>query len=265
MGLDLTLAVVVLIVAFRGWLHGFLSQSVRIASFIACVYLADPVRDHAKPYVAPYLETIQPDLVDRLLWWVSAVMTYVALVGIATLVVKMTKRPEIPGISETRRNDQFAGFLLGAMKGLLLAAFLAAGIQKYGLEQVKTVAWAEEQAKASWALQWSAAYQPVPRIWSSRPVQHFVNHVNRMGLQKPSESSESPLGQDLDDASLLGTGIRGGDVKAAVQHRTKRESTRSSRSSDARPPVELELSDPAAEKSGAGGKPESKTPANDSN
>ena len=34
------------------------------------------MRDYAKPYVVPYLTTIQPDLVDRLLWWVSAVVTY---------------------------------------------------------------------------------------------------------------------------------------------------------------------------------------------
>ena len=39
----------------------------------------------------------------------------------------MTKRPEIPGIPPQRsRNDQFAGFLFGILKGALIAAFVAA-------------------------------------------------------------------------------------------------------------------------------------------
>src|SRR5262249_34715001 len=150
MGLDLALGVVILIAAFRGWFQGFVSQAVRIASLVACVYLADWVRHWAKPYVDPYLSTVQPDLVDRLLWWVSAVATYVLMVGLAMLVVKMTRRPEIPGISQSGRNDQFAGFMLGAVKGLLIAAFLAAGILKYGGPPIETVSWAQEQVKTSW-------------------------------------------------------------------------------------------------------------------
>ena len=110
----------------------------------------------------------------------------------------MTRRPEIPGIAQSGRNDQFAGFLLGAAKGLLIAAFVTAGIQKYAMEPIKTVTWAEEQVKTSWALQWSEAYQPVPRIWSSRPVRHFVNHIERMGLRKPGERSQSPAGEEDD-------------------------------------------------------------------
>ena len=147
----------------------------------------------------PYLPTIQPELVDRLLWWVSAVVAYVVLVGVASLIIKMTRRPEIPGIAQSGRNDQFAGFMLGATKGLLVAAFATAGIQRYAMEHVKTVAWAEEQVKASWALKWSETYRPVPRIWSSRPVQHFVNYIERMGLRKPGEPSQSPAGEE-DDA-----------------------------------------------------------------
>ena len=130
MGLDLTLGLILLIAAFRGWFQGFVSQAVRIGGLVACVYLAEPVRDYAKPHILPYLPTIQPELVDRLLWWVSAAASYVVLVGVATLVIKMTRRPEIPGMPERGRNDQFAGFLLGAAKGLLVAAFATAGIEK---------------------------------------------------------------------------------------------------------------------------------------
>jgi uncharacterized membrane protein required for colicin V production len=265
MGLDLALAVVVLIAAFRGWFQGFVSQTVRIASLIACVYLAAPVRDRAKPYVSPYVATIQPDLVDRLLWWVAAVVAYVALVGIAMLVIKMTRRPDIPGISETRRNDQFAGFLLGAMKGLLLAAVAAAGIQKYGLDQVKSVPWAEDQAKASWALQLSADYQPVSKLWSSRPVKHFVSHINRMGLQRPGESSQWPVGQDLDDSPIFRTGIRPADVKATMEARSKLDSMPPSRSSGSGLPAEADGRDQVSKPSGAPFQPRPKTVGEDSN
>ena len=121
MGLDVALGVVILIAAIRGWLQGFLYQVIRLGGLIACVYLAAPVRDQAKPYVAPYLPTIKPDLMDRLLWWVAAASSYVVLVGAATLALKMTKRPEIPGMPPQRsRNDQFAGFLLGIAQGGLI-------------------------------------------------------------------------------------------------------------------------------------------------
>src|SRR6516162_5493091 len=128
MGLDVALGVVILIAAIRGWLQGFIYQFIRIGGLIACVYLAAPVRDQVKPHVRGYLPSIPPDLADRLLWWVSASATYIVLVGALTLVLKMTRRPEIPGmIPQRSRNDQFAGFLLGIAKGGLIAAFLVAG------------------------------------------------------------------------------------------------------------------------------------------
>ena len=210
MGLDLTLGVIILIAAFRGWFQGFVSQAVRLGGVIACVYLAEPVRDYAKPHVLPYLPSIQPELVDRLLWWVSAAVSYVVLVGVVSLVIKMTRRPEIPGISQSGRNDQFAGFLMGAVKGTLIAAFATAGIQKYALDQIKTVSWAEEQVKTSWALQWNEAYQPVPKIWSSPPVRNFVNYVERMGLHKPGEPTQVPAGlEDEDEAPACSDGPTG--------------------------------------------------------
>jgi uncharacterized membrane protein required for colicin V production len=221
MGLDLTLGIIILIAAFRGWFQGFVSQAVRLGGVIACVYLAEPVRDYAKPHVLPYLPSIQPELVDRLLWWVSAAVTYVVLVGAASLVIKMTRRPEIPGISQSGRNDQFAGFLLGAAKGVLIAAFATAGVQKYALDQIKTVSWAEEQVKTSWALQWTEAYQPVPKIWASPPVRHFVNYVERMGLSKPGEPSQAPAGEeDVGEAPSVQTASRPTEGEIATRHRS---------------------------------------------
>jgi uncharacterized membrane protein required for colicin V production len=224
MSLDLTLGVIILIAALRGWFQGFVSQAVRLGGIIACVYLAEPVRDYAKPNILPHLPSIQPELVDRLLWWVSAAVTYVVLVGAASLVIKMTRRPEIPGISQSGRNDQFAGFLLGAAKGVLVAAFAIAGAQKYALDQIKTVSWAEEQVKTSWALKWSDAYQPVPRIWSSPPVRHFVNYVERMGLNKPGEPSQAPAGlEDEGESPPVRTASRPTKGEIARQHRSDDE------------------------------------------
>jgi uncharacterized membrane protein required for colicin V production len=220
MWVDVTLGGIILIAAFRGWFQGFVSQAVRIAGLVACVYLAEPVRDYAKPQVLPYLPTIRPDLVDRLLWWVAAVTSYVVLVGVATLVIKMTRRPEIPGIAQAGRNDQFAGFMLGAAKGLLVATFATAGIQKYAMDQLKAVSFADEQVKTSWAFKWSETYRPVPRVWSSRPVQHFVNYIERMGLQKPGEPSQSLESSDVDgEAPTLRTASRPIDPNVASDPR----------------------------------------------
>ena len=127
MGLDLALGGLVLLIGLRGWFKGFILQAVRLAGLVACVYLADPVRNAAKPHVAGYLPSIQPQLVDRLLWWVAAVTCYLVLVGVATLLVKLSRKKTL-GEPEPRYNDQFAGFLLGLIKGAAVAASLAVWI-----------------------------------------------------------------------------------------------------------------------------------------
>jgi uncharacterized membrane protein required for colicin V production len=226
MGLDVALGVVILIAAIRGWLQGFVFQVIRIGGLIACVYLAVPVRDQVKPFVLPYLPAIQPDLIDRLLWWISAGLGYVVIVGVSTLLLKITKRPEIPGIPPQRpRNDQFAGFLLGIAKGGLIGVFLVAALQKYALKQIESIPWAEAQAKASLAIQWDGQYHPAVRIWNSVPVRHFVNHIQRMGLQSPAHSSpevadkaeDSPVVKTArrTQADALGKAARSGEPNGA--------------------------------------------------
>ena len=213
MGLDLALGVIILLLAFRGWFKGFVRQAIGLTSLVVAPYASVPVRDYAKPYVLPYLTTIQPDLIDRGLWWVSFIVTFLVLVWVAMLVVKMTRRPEIPGISQSGHNDQFAGFFLGATKGLLIAAVIAALIQNYGLEQAKNVSWAEDQAKASWALKWNETYRPAGKIWASKPVRLFVEHVTRMGLQPPGGPTET-RGDDVEDEGLVRTASRPADAEA---------------------------------------------------
>jgi uncharacterized membrane protein required for colicin V production len=192
MGLDVALGIVILVAGLRGWLQGFLYQAIRLGGLIAGVYLALPVRDQAKPYVAPYLPTIDPETMDRLLWWVAAIVSYVVIVGVLTLALKMTKRPEIPGMPPQRsRNDQFAGFLLGLAKGALVSAFLVAGLQYYAMDKIETVSWADQQAKTSLAMLWNREYRPGSRIWHSVPVRHFVHQIQRNGTPWFAESSPS--------------------------------------------------------------------------
>jgi membrane protein required for colicin V production len=250
MGLDLVLGVIIIIAAFRGWFRGFVSQAVHLGALVAAVYAAVHVRDYAKPYVTPSLASIQPDLVDRLLWWVSAVATYLILVGFALLIVKMTRRPEIPGISQSGRNDQFAGFFLGGLKGLLVAAFLAAGIQNYAMDQVKNVSWADEQVKASWALKWNESYQPARRIWASRPVRHFVGYIHRMGLQRPGDVSDSRSGDDLDQEEVVRTASRSGQADANGRDRSTSESAPRPDGSPSSSPPAAEAGETAADNPG---------------
>jgi hypothetical protein len=40
-------------------------------------------------------------------------------------------------------------------------------------------------------LKWNAQYEPVPKIWASPPVRHFVDHVRRQGVASPEASSTS--------------------------------------------------------------------------
>jgi len=188
MGLDLTLGVIILVAALRGWLKGFVSQAVRIAGFIACFYLADPVREQVRPYVLGKMPAIEAGLLDRILWWVAAVVSYIVLVGLTTLAIQLTRTPPPPGAPPSRRDDQFGGLLLGTAKGLLVAAFLAAAVEKYAAELAHNVAWAERQTTGSYALKWTAQYRPAPRIWAAPPVRSFVEHIQRNGLRGPIEA-----------------------------------------------------------------------------
>jgi uncharacterized membrane protein required for colicin V production len=262
MGLDLALGVVILVTAFRGWFRGFISQAVRIGGLIACVYLADPVRDFAKPRVLPYLPSIPPDLVDRVLWWVSAVLTYVVLVGVVTLVIKMTRRPEIPGLPEASRNDQFAGLLIGLGKGAIIATFLTAGIQKFALTQIQSISWAEDQAKNSLALKWNEQFQPVVKIWRSQPVSHFVNHIQRMGLQNPADAIPASSDDDsqTNGGPPLQTASRTPDRDVERSDQTQGQS-RSGDDSSTSARVKYHLLDPDLAKAAEEIKADRKTPA----
>ena len=190
MGLDLALGSLVLFVGFRGWVRGFLVQAIRLVGLVAAAYAAVPVRDFAKPYAAHYLPTIRPDLADRLLWWVAAITSYFLIVGVASMIVAVSRRNTF-GLTEKNRSDQFAGFGLGVMKGLIIAAFAVAGLQKHGEPLLARADWAQDQTKRSVAWEWCEKYQPARQIWKSQPVQQFVTHVQKHGLTPPTKGEGS--------------------------------------------------------------------------
>src|SRR4051794_18851947 len=199
MGLDLALGGLVAVMAIRGWFKGFVLQAIRLGGVVLCVYAADPVRDVAKPEVIGYLPTIRPDLVDRLLWWASAVVAYVVLVGLSTLAVKLYRRQPY-GLEEPNRNDQLAGSLLGGAKGLLVASLIALGIETYALDRLKSYPWAEQQARSSYAMEWHGHYRPIARLWATPQVQHFVRHVREMGLTRPGDKGAGPAAAPVQTA-----------------------------------------------------------------
>jgi len=194
MGLDIALGVMILLGAIRGWFRGFVLQVIQLSGLVGCVYAAGPIRDLAGPHVAPYLKTIDPSLLGRMLWWSSAVVSYIAIVGLGNLAVKLYRRRPY-GEPEPNRADQFAGFLLATAKGAVVAAFLLGALDRHVLTHVKAFAkqvpWAADQLKDSRALTWHEQYKPADRVWSAPPVQMFVAHVRQMGVDDPRPAGES--------------------------------------------------------------------------
>jgi uncharacterized membrane protein required for colicin V production len=206
MGLDLALGGLILVSAIRGWLKGFLTQAIRLAGVVAAVYAAAPIREQVKPYVADQFPSIRPEVLDRILWWGAAVASYFLLVGVTGMVVSVSRRQTF-GVAEPNRGDQFAGFGLGVIKGLIVASFVVAGLHRYAEPQLVQVTWAEDQKRESFAWSWNEQYHPAARIWSAPPVQHFVQHVQKMGLLnvpakgKPDADAETPAEKPVQTAS----------------------------------------------------------------
>src|SRR5262249_26336118 len=114
MGLDVALGVLILLAAVRGWFKGFFLQAIGLGALVSCVYLADPLRDFARPHAAEYLPAIRPELLDRLLWWTCAVVAYLVIAGVGRGLLKASRRRPY-GEIEPNRGDQGAGFALGAL------------------------------------------------------------------------------------------------------------------------------------------------------
>jgi hypothetical protein len=156
-----------------------------LSALVACVYVADPVRDLARPLAKDYLPGIRPEILDRLLWWSSAVVALVVLSGIGSIFVHLSRRRPY-GQREPARSDRGAGFALGAAKAAVIACFLLSAIAKHGPDYAPRVGdWAVQQMETSQTVALSKRYRPADQIWKSPPVQVFVTRIRERGLKTP--------------------------------------------------------------------------------
>lgn len=190
MGLDIAMGLVVLVWAIRGYLRGFVFQAIRLAGLIASPFLADPIRDALQPQLAPQFPTISPELLSRLIWWSASVLTFVILTGLGGLTYRLSQRRTM-GEPEPNYADQGAGFLLGMVKGAILAVALVALVDGYALDRLKQVPWVDEQVKSSQALALSREYEPARKLWELAPVQAYVTQVRRNGSLAPGDATSA--------------------------------------------------------------------------
>ena len=182
MGLDITIGVLVLLAGIRGWLKGFVLQAIRLVALVSCVFLADPLRDLARPYVHDHFPSIQPELMDRFLWWTAAIIAYLLLSGIPSSLVRLARRRPAAEL-EARWSDSGAGFLLGVLKGFVTVAFLLWGFDTYAANRyTQEGGWISQQIATSRLLPLARTYHPAERIWTSDPVRLYVHRIKTRGL-----------------------------------------------------------------------------------
>ena len=70
-------------------------------------------------------------------------------------------------------------------------------------------------------LELNTEYQPVAKIWTSRPVRHFVTYIKRMGWSPPGETGPMPVEADDDGkATPVRTASRPSDDKTTTEQRS---------------------------------------------
>lgn len=192
MGLDIALGIVVLLAGIRGWFKGFIRQVIPLVALVGCVYLADPVRELARPYAREYFPTVGAPVLERLLWWSAAVLSYLVTTGIAFSILKSMKKKTY-GDPEPNRTDQGAGFTFGVVKGLIIASCLASAVRSYAPGYYEKAPFVEDQAKGSRSMAWAEKYHPAETLWKSQPVQAFVGRVKNRGLWSDGEVAPEKL------------------------------------------------------------------------
>lgn len=198
MGVDVTLGVLILIGAVRGWFKGFILQVISLTALLSSVYLADPIRDFARPYAQEHFPGIRMELLDKLLWWCAAVIAALVIGGLGKGILK-AYRSRSYADPEPNRGDQGAGFLFGGLKAALVAVFIAAAVAKYAPKYLKAGDAISEQIQTSHALVWTNQYHPAERIWTSAPVQSFVAHVRRRGFWTDAPNRDEPTAAETAD------------------------------------------------------------------
>lgn len=228
MGLDIALGVIVLVWALRGWLKGFLDQALQLTGLVAGVYAAGPIRDLAMPRLAPHLPSVDPSILQRLVWWSAAVLSWVIVAGLGSMLLKLSRKRPAGMAPEPSYSDQSAGLLLGLIKAGVATAFLVAAIDQHALNYLKGAEWAEDYVTKSHALAWSREYKPAELIWKSQPVRSLVAMVRKGGIDSGEAKST--------EKSLLERVVSAGEATDSG----KRESASKGSPADSVPP-KLEL------------------------
>jgi uncharacterized membrane protein required for colicin V production len=192
MGLDITLGILVLLGGIRGWIKGFLLQAIQVGALIGSIFLADPIRDLARPYLAPHLPSLQPALIDRMLWWAAAVLGYIVISGVPSSLVRLIRSRPAAEL-DARWGDCGIGFLLGAAKGLVFVSFLTWGLQSFAVPRYAAdPGWIGKQLSTSRGLELARRHEPGRQIWTSEPVQLVVDRVRTRGLGAGSVAPAAP-------------------------------------------------------------------------
>jgi hypothetical protein len=182
MGLDITLGCLLLLGGIRGWIKGFLLQAIHLGALIGAIFLADPVSDLARPYLAPHLPSLQPAIIDRVLWWAAAVLSYIVVSGVPTSLVRLVRSRPAAEL-DPRWGDNGMGFLLGVAKALITVSFLTWGLESFAVPRyANDSGWVGKQLNTSRGLELARRHQPGRQIWTSEPVQMVVNRVKTRGL-----------------------------------------------------------------------------------
>lgn len=188
MGLDLLAGLVVLFGAIRGYFRGFFIPLAKLGSLIGAVYLADPLRIRANPYVQPYFPAIDAETYARLSWWAALLVGYLATASISCGLLRLTverKDPERRGAGA----DRFLGFLLGGIKGAAtVALLLTAVLWKESL--IAQAPGGEKLLAGSRTVAWTRAHDPFGKLWVWPPFVHLRTEVYENGWFPPKAAEE---------------------------------------------------------------------------
>lgn len=205
MGLDLLAGLIVLFGAIRGYFRGFFIPLVKLGALVGSVYLAEPLRDYARPHVEPYFPAIDPTTFGRLSWWAALLVGYIATASVSCGLLRLTVErgdPERRGAG----TDRLLGFLFGAAKGAaMVGVLLTALLWKESL--IKQAPGGETLLANSRAIGWTRIYDPCGKLWVWPPFVHLRSEIYENGWFPPEsdpekKSTESVASEDRGEADL---------------------------------------------------------------
>lgn len=185
MGLDIALGLIALSMAVSGWRAGFWLQTMRLICLVVGLYAAEPISIQAQPYVAQHIKLEDPAMLQRGLWWASWLAVYTLGSMVLSMVARIGKWRKSPLQAELEppgKFDPFGGFIFGLAKAGLVAAFLAAAMDRYAIPKIEHKDWAKKYVLTSRALTYSRKYEPIPKILSAEPVKSMLTIIQEKGL-----------------------------------------------------------------------------------